>query len=158
MYVFASFEQGALLEIAISDLTRDGFSNKDILVVPLRKTSRKITVFDKIYRADGFSILDGAAFLGTVCMLFGVVFGSVLYWGPIIWGLIGLALGAIVGLALDWIITTRKNKTDNRNNPIPVIVLIRCEDIQAEAVEKILAEHQALGIARHYTKEVDPKA
>lgn len=151
MYVFASFEQGALLEITISDLTRDGFTNKDILVVPLRKTSRKITVFDKIYRADGFSILDGAALLGTVCMLFGVVFGSVLYWGPIIWGLIGLALGSIVGLALDWVITTQKNKTNKRSNPIPVILLIRCEDHKAKAVEKILEEHQALGIATHYT-------
>lgn len=152
MYIFASFEQGPLLEIAISDLTRIGLTEKTILVVPLRKTTRKIAVFDKIYRADGFSILDGAAVAGTIGMLFGVIFGSVLYWGPIIWGIIGLASGSVIGLALDWFMTNKKNKVDERNNPIPVMLMVCCEEEQAETVEKILEEHQALGLARHYLK------
>lgn len=150
MYIFASFEHGALLEIAISDLTRLGLTDRDILAVPLRTTTRKIAVIDKIYRADGFSVLDGAAVLGTVCMVLGVIFGSVLNWGSIIWGIIGLVAGATMGLAADWAITTRKNKSGNRNNPIPVMLIIRCEHKMADMVEKILEEHQALGLARHH--------
>jgi hypothetical protein len=106
-------------------------------------------VFDRVYRADGVSIVDGAAMLGTVCMLLGVIFGSVLYWGPIIWGLLGLITGAAVGLTLDWMVTTKHNKNQQRSNPIPVLLIVHCEESQAETVEKILEEHQALGLARH---------
>lgn len=148
MYIFASFEQDAFLEIALADLTRMGFTPKQILVVPLTKTTRKISVLDKMYHADGFSVLDGAAFLGAVCMLFGVIYGSVWYWGPIIWGLIGLLFGSVVGLALDWLLTTRTNQLDSRKNPIPVMLIVRCREQQSEAVERILEEHQALGLAR----------
>lgn len=155
MYIFASFEHGALLEIAISDLTRLGLTDRDILAVPLRATTRKLSVIDKIYRADGFSVLDGAAALGTVCMVFGIVIGSVLNWGSIIWGIIGLVAGAAVGLAVDWVLTKRKNKSGKRNNPIPVMLIVRCENVMADMVENILEEHQALGLARHYLKSSD---
>ncbi|MDF2570997.1 MAG: hypothetical protein K0R55_2601 [Sporomusa sp.] len=156
MYIFASFEQSALLEIAISDLTRLGLTEKQILAVPLQKTMRQVTVFDKVYRADGFSVLDGAALLGTIGMLLGVIYGSIYYWGPIIWGLLGLHSGAAVGLALDWVITTRNIKAQKRSNPIPVMLLVRCETAQAEAVERILEEHQALGLARHFNDKINP--
>jgi hypothetical protein len=149
MYIFASFDQGAFLEIAIADLTRIGLTQKHILAVPMRKTTRNISVFDRIYRADGVSILDGAALTGTVCTVLGVIFGSVLYWGPIIWGLLGLIAGSMAGLALDWVVTTRKGKSDRRSNPIPVVLIVRCEQAQAETVEKILEEHHALALARH---------
>ncbi|SMD14716.1 hypothetical protein [Sporomusa malonica] len=156
MYIFASFEQSALLEIAISDLTRLGLTEKHILAVPLQKTTRQVTVFDKVYRADGFSVLDGAALLGTVGMLLGVVYGSVYYLGPIICGLLGLLSGAVIGLAVDWVITTRNIKSEERSNPIPVMLMVRCEVAQAEAVEKILEEHQALGLARHSNEALTP--
>ncbi len=150
MYIFSSYDQGAFLEIAIADLTRTGLTKKDILVVPMRRTTRKISVFDRMYRADGVSVLDGGALLGTLCMVLGVIFGSVLHWGPIIWGLIGLVFGALLGLALDWIVTTRNIKSAQRNNPIPVLLIVHCEEKQAETVEKILEEHHALALARHY--------
>lgn len=152
MYIFASFEQGAFPEIAIADLTRIGLTPKNILAVPLRKTTRKISVFDRMYRADGVSIIDGAALLGTICMVLGVIFGSILYWGPIVWGLLGLIVGTVAGLVGDWVLTTRNNKSDRRNNPIPLVLIVHCEEAQAETVEKILEEHQALALARHYKK------
>jgi hypothetical protein len=150
MYIFSSFDHGAFLEIAIADLTRIGLTRQNILAVPLNKTTRKISVFDRMYRSDGVSILDGAALLGTVCMLLGVIFGSILYWGPIIWGLLGLIAGAGVGLAADWLVTTRTSRQDTRSNPIPVVLLVRCEEAQAETVEKILEDHHALALARHH--------
>ncbi|MBP1682421.1 MAG: hypothetical protein H6Q35_2760 [Proteobacteria bacterium] len=153
MYIFASFDHGPFLEIAIADLTRIGLTKKEVMAVPLRKTTRKISVFDRMYRADGVSILDGAALLATLCMLFGTVWGSVLYWGPIIWGLLGFFAGAIIGLIIDWVVTTKNIKSDQRNNPIPVVLIVRCGESQAETVERILEEHHALALARHYKAE-----
>lgn len=46
-------------------------------------------------------------------------------------------------------------KADERNNPIPVVLMVRCEEDQADAVEKILEEHQALGLARHYVRPAE---
>jgi len=37
--------------------------------------------------ADGISLFDGAAVLGAVFMELGVIYGFVLKWGPIAWGL-----------------------------------------------------------------------
>lgn len=157
MYIFASFAHGPHLEIAIADLTRIGLMKKHILAVPLRRTTRKLAVFDRIYRADGFSVLDGAAFAGVVGMIAGVIYGSVHYWGPIIWGLAGLAIAGAAGLAADWIVTTRHIHTDRQSNLIPVLLMVRCDDLQAEAVEKILEQHQALGLARYKEQPLPPE-
>lgn len=50
-------------------------------------------VMDTIHRADGISLFDGAEVSGAILMTLGVVYGFVLKWGPIIWGLIGLLAG-----------------------------------------------------------------
>lgn len=157
MYIFASFAHGPHLETAIADLTRIGLTTKHILAVPLRRTVRKLTAFDRIYRADGFSVLDGAALAGVVGMIAGVIYGSVHYWGPIIWGLAGLAVGGSAGLAADWIITARRIDTGRQSNLIPVLLMVRCDDLQAEAVEKILEQHQALGLARYQEQPLPPE-
>lgn len=154
MYIFASFVHGPHVEIAIADLTRLGLTNRHIMAVPLRATTRKVTVVDRIYRADGFSVVDGAAAAGTVCMIAGVIFGSVHYWGPIIWGLAGLAAGALAGLAADWLVTSRHAAAEGRSNIVPVVLIVRCDELQAEQVETILKDHQALGLARHMEKTV----
>ncbi|MDR7868417.1 MAG: hypothetical protein RIN56_16580 [Sporomusaceae bacterium] len=157
MYIFASFAHGLHLEIAIADLTRIGLTTKHILAVPLRRTTRKLSVFDRIYRADGYSILDGAALAGTVGMIAGVIFGSVHYWGPIIWGLAGLALGGSAGLAADWIVTSRRIEAGRQSNLVPVLLLVRCDELQAETVEKTLEQHQALGLARYQEQSLPPE-
>ncbi len=156
MYIFASFAHGPHLEIAIADLTRIGLTTKHILAVPLRRTTRKLSVFDRVYRADGFSILDGAALAATVGMIAGVIYGSVHHWGPIIWGLAGLALGGASGLAADWVVTARRIDTGRQSNLIPVLLLVRCDEHQAETVEKTLERHQALGLARYQEQPLPP--
>lgn len=153
MYIFASFAHGPHLEIAIADLTRLGLTERQIMAVPLHATTRKVAVFDRIYRADGFSVVDGAALAGTVCMIAGVIFGSVHYWGPIIWGLAGLAAGGAAGLAADWLVTSRHAAAEGRGNIIPVIVIIRCDELLAGQVETILKDHQALALARHMERD-----
>jgi hypothetical protein len=102
VYVYASFDYSAFLELAIADLEKRGIARKHILAVPLDKRVEERMVMDTIHRADGISLFDGAAVAGAIFMTLGVVYGFILKWGPIIWGLIGLLGGAVLGFLLDY--------------------------------------------------------
>lgn len=77
----------------------------------------------------------------------GAIYGFVLTWGPIIWSLIGMILGGFVGFFLDYII--RKKLPKNRgNHSSEVVIMVQCNPDQIEKIEKILWQHQALGISK----------
>jgi hypothetical protein len=147
MYVFSAFAHSVALELAITDLERIGVAQKDILAVPLSKTGSTMSVIDTIYRSDGGSVLDGAAAFGTILAVFGVIYGFVLPWGPIAWGLIGLCAGFIAGLLLD-IFFTKKNKKYIKMGRTPeVILVVGCEESKSKGVEEVLRRHTLLGVA-----------
>lgn len=54
-----------------------------------------------LIQVDGRSILDGAMMSVTVFMVLGAIYGFVWRWGPIIWGLLGLAGGFFLGLIIE---------------------------------------------------------
>src|SRR5947207_2484465 len=97
MHVISSFEHSTFLELAINKLQQSGIEKECIVAVPLETTADQPKLFDTIHRADGYSLFDLAAVCGTIFSVLGATFGFELKWGPIIWGLIGLALGAIAG-------------------------------------------------------------
>ena len=82
MYIIASFEQSIFLELAISALEQRGIQKNQILAVPLDKRTEPRKLLDTIHRADGYSLFDVAAVLGTCGMLLGAIYGMVLNWGP----------------------------------------------------------------------------
>ncbi|MZP28303.1 hypothetical protein GTO91_01010 [Heliobacterium undosum] len=108
MYIVATFEQSLLLELALSELEEKGIQRDHILAVPLKISSNKGKIMDTIYGADGISLFDGATVLGSASMVLGVIYGYVLAWGPIIWGLIGLMTGLVVGFILDLAVRNKK--------------------------------------------------
>lgn len=151
MYVIATFESNVFLELAITELEQQGISAKDIMAVPLEKdvTSRKL--FDTIHRADGVSVFDAAAILATVFMLLGAIYGYVLKWGPILWGVIGALFGALLGLAIRILLIKRNSPEKLRGSRIrssEVVLLLQCERYSWETVERILWDNLALGVAR----------
>lgn len=158
MYVYASFDYSAFLELAITDLEKRGIAREHILAVPLDKRVEERMVLDSIHRADGISLFDGAMVLGAICMELGVIYGFVLEWGPIIWGLIGLLGGAIIGFVLDYFygrIFGKKQKKSSRNqvkagdcNNTEVILTIYCDNSQYEMVEKVLWDNMAFGVGK----------
>jgi len=101
MYLVASFHYNLHTEIAITKLEQLGIPPEQILAVPLEKRGETRNIFDTIHHADGISMFDGGAILGTACMVLGVIYGFVLEWGPIVWGLLGLAGGFLAGFLLD---------------------------------------------------------
>lgn len=149
MYVIASFEHSAFLELAITDLEQKGLPRTAILAVPLSVLRDERRLFDTIHRADGASLLDGAAVLGTVGMSLGVIFGFIWAWGPIIWGLIGLFAGCVLGFVLDYANTRRsRRQRTGAGGATEVVVIVSCEARDRETVERVLWEHMANAIGR----------
>jgi len=158
MYVYASFDYSAFLELAITDLEKRGIAREHILAVPLDKRVEERMVLDTIHRADGISLFDGAAVLGSICMELGVIYGFVLKWGPIAWGLIGLLGGAILGFLLDYFYGRIRRHEENKgtrnqvksgdNNNTEVVLTVFCKSSQYEMVEKVLWDNMAFGVGK----------
>lgn len=151
MLVIATFENSLFIEMAISSLEQKGLSNDKIFAAPLDKRSEPRQLFDTIHRADGISLFDAGAILGTCLMLLGSIYGFILKWGPIIWGIIGALTGLTTGILIKlWIVKRRNNSTKKVSSEI--VLLIRCDENQWETIEKLLWEHHALGVT-HVTSQ-----
>ncbi|MDE5413528.1 hypothetical protein [Alkalihalobacterium chitinilyticum] len=150
MLVISSFEQSASLEIAIANLEQNGISKDRILAVPFDKRREDRKLFDSIHRSDGVSLFDVSAALGTAFSVLGASFGFVLYWGPIIWGLIGFAVGAFLGFIIDYFFTKRhsKNRKEIKSPVTEVVLIVECESAQSHLVEDILWTNLALGVSQ----------
>ncbi|QDR79185.1 hypothetical protein [Sporomusa termitida] len=146
MHIFAIFDHNLYIELAISDLEIRGIAREKILAVPLEKETREMAVLDTIHRADGVSLIDGGAVLGTILMLLGTIWGFHWYWGPIVGGLIGLALGVASGIGLDWVMTKRQNRPSNLSRKAEVVLVVHCTESEAGMVKKTLKDHCAIGV------------
>jgi hypothetical protein len=116
VYTIASFEQSIFVELAITALEQKGITKSQIFAVPLDKGKEEQKLFDTIHRADGVSLFDVAALLGTCGMLLGAIYGFVLSWGPIIWGIIGLVAGLLIGFTVKWLFVRKQNKKNTSKN------------------------------------------
>lgn len=147
LFVIATFENSLFIELAISALEQKDIPKEKILAAPLDKRTEPRQLFDTIHKADGFSLFDGGAILGTCLMLLGSIYGYVLKGGPIIWGLIGAISGLLLGFLIKMLLM-KKNKKGLKKITSEVVLMIRCEEHQWESIEKILWENAALGITR----------
>lgn len=149
MFVAATFDYSFSLELAITDLEKRGVPRENIGGIPLDKRIEERKIMDSLHRADGISMFDGAAVLGTVFMSVGAIYGFILKWGPIIWGLIGLFIGAVLGFILDISISkvrSYKDKKRTKDKSSGMILLVKCEENQYEMVKRVLWDNQALGV------------
>ena len=150
MYVISSFEYSAYLELAISELELNNICRKRILAIPLGKKTEKRRIWDNINQSDGISLIDTATILGSVFMVFGVIYGYILKWGPILWGLIGLISGFVLGLIID-VVPKQKNKRSQKksgNQTTDVILIIQCDQFEVDTIENVLMRNFAIGIGR----------
>lgn len=80
-------------------------------------------------------------------MLLGAIYGYVLKWGPIIWGIIGAVSGLLLGFLIK-LLLVKKSKGGAKNIRSEIVLMIRCEEQQWETIEKIIWENNALGMTR----------
>jgi len=149
MYIIATFEYNNFLEHAVTEMQMQGVAKERILAAPLDKKGEERRFFDTMHSSDGLSLIGLAAALGTIFMLLGTIYGFVLAWGPIWWGLIGLAGGCAIGLIIKLIAT--KNYAENRSKAekaAEVVLIIECEKHELEMVRSVLWDNHALGISK----------
>jgi len=157
VFVTATFEYSSYLELAISDLEKHGILRERIVAILMDKKVEKRKILDTIHRADGISQIDGAFVLGAIFMELGVIYGYVWKWGPVLWGLIGLGAGALLGFLLDYYVgklpstgyqarNLKKNATGNK--AAEVVLIIHCEENQSQMVEEILWDNLSLGVGK----------
>jgi hypothetical protein len=145
MLVIATFENSLFIEMAISALEQKGIPKEKIFAAPLDKRKEPRQLFDTIHRADGISLFDAGAILGTCFMLLGAIYGYVLKWGPIIWGIIGALSGLAIGILIKlWLV--KKNNKSTKKISSEIVLMIRCEEYQWDSVEQMLWDNLALGV------------
>jgi hypothetical protein len=150
MHVISSFQHSAFLELAINQLQQYGIQKESIAAVPLEIIAEQPKLFDTLHRADGYSLIDLAAVLGTVFSVLGATFGFEFKWGPVIWGLLGLAFGALAGFVLDYFLTTKRIHAfkNQHTTPSEVVLIVKCEEKQYQAIKNILTEHRAIAVGK----------
>jgi hypothetical protein len=150
MQIFSTFEHSAYLELAITSLEKVGIEKENILAVPLINRVEERRLFDTLHRADGISLFDKGAAIGTAFAVIGASVGFILEWGPIYWGLIGAAVGFILGFIIDYIIfkVVHKRKRVVKGKKADVVLVVKCPKDLVEKVEELLWEHLALGVAK----------
>lgn len=148
--IFSTFEHTTELELAISSLEKQGVKKESIYAVPLNNRRTEPKLFDTMHQSDGVSLISKGAAIGTALSVVGASIGFKLKWGPIYWGLIGAAGGFLIGFLIDLYIqkVVHKKKRLQKGRSSEVILIIECEDSEANDVENTLWHFSALGIAR----------
>lgn len=137
MHVFAGFESNQYVEMAINDILKYGVYEENIVFVEMENQEKQRVLLDSINYSDGRSFSDSVASLGTIGMLLGVIYGSVVYAGPVATGLLGLVGGGLLGYFLD----RRKEKKvmDKRMKEInlKILLIVKChtKEQQKDVIE-----------------------
>jgi len=148
MYIISTFDYSVNLEIALTSIQMKGVKKENIFVVPLDKANEKINLFDSIHHSDSVSVVDLASVLGAIFMLFGSIYGFVLKWGPVWWGLIGLLCGFSIGFIIKFILL-KKNSNGKKSKKEPeAIIIIECKETLVEMVKDTLWSNHALSVSK----------
>lgn len=148
MYVVSTFDHSNYLELAITAIQMKGIAKEKILGVSMDKRGEGRKLFDTIHSSDGLSLLDLPFVFATLFCLFGSIYGFILTWGPVLWGIIGLFVGFGLGLIIKLISTKKYTNRENKLKATEVVLIIECKETQAEIVMDLLWENHALGVRK----------
>lgn len=146
MLIAATFDHSSFVELAVTELEAKGIAKEQMLAIPIAQKQKDVAILDTIHRSDGISIIDTASVFGTIGMVLGTIYGFVWAWGPVFWALIGLFGGVAVGLAVDYLLTKRKMTSQRRGKVSELILLISCDNTEANIVEQVLRDNAAFGV------------
>ena len=148
MYVVSTFDHSIYLELAITAIQMKGIKKENIMAIPMDKRGEEGKLFDSIHGSDGLSLLDFPALLAVAFGILGSVYGFVLRWGPLLWGLIGISIGFSLGLIGKLVLIKKYNTRQNNKRGTEVVLIIECNENQLEMTKDILWSHHALGVRK----------
>ncbi|CAM3696444.1 hypothetical protein [Marinicrinis lubricantis] len=142
--IIATFDHSPFVEMVIHDIEKLGVPQRNIVALPLENLESQTRIIDSIHRVDGRSILDGAMMSSTIFAVLGAIYGFVLYWGPIIWGLLGLVGGFVLGLIIELALNKSKIKVFS-NRKSEVIIEVTCHAALQNQLIQVLKSRRATG-------------
>jgi TM2 domain-containing membrane protein YozV len=148
VYIVSTFDHSVYLELAITAIEMKGIKKENIMAISMDKKGEERALFDSIHSSDGLSLLDLPAILAVIGGVFGGIYGFVLKWGPLFWGLIAIFAGFALGLVIKLFITNKYSNRQKDKRGTEVVLLIECIDSQAETVKDMLWAHKALGVRK----------
>ena len=148
MYIVSTFDHSNYLELAITAIQMRGIAKENILGVSMDKRAEDRKLFDTLHSSDGLSLLDLPIILGTLFCLFGSIYGFVLAWRPVLWGIIGLFFGFCIGLIIKLITTKKYDNRQKKLRATEVVLIIECKENQLDIVTDLLWENHALGVRK----------
>ncbi|MDR3599863.1 MAG: hypothetical protein P4L49_05175 [Desulfosporosinus sp.] len=148
MYIISTFDHSNYLELAITAIQMKGVARENILGVSIDKRGEDKMLFDTLHSSDGLSLLDLPLILATLFCLFGSIYGFLLTWGPVLWGIIGLMVGFSLGLIIKLITTKKYDNRQKKSKATEVVLIIECQATQVEMIKDLLWKHNALGVRK----------
>jgi hypothetical protein len=142
--VIATFDHSPFVEIVIHDIEKLGVPARNIVALPLENLDSGAHIIDSIHRVDGRSVLDGAMMGASFLSVIGAIYGFAMYWGPIIWGLIGLFGGFLLGLFIELAVSKKKQKLFSTAKS-EVILEITCKSELKDQLITTLRTRRAQG-------------
>ncbi len=147
MYVVSTFEQSVKIEMALTSIQMKGIPKDHILAVPLDTRAPVPMLFDRLHSTDSRSMLDIPIILAALFALFGLIYGFLLTWGPVMWALIGTGFGFGLGLIIKLLTIKREEKKQTKKLST-VVIMVCCRDDQLQMVQDAMWAHSALGVAK----------
>ncbi|MGG4471403.1 hypothetical protein ABER68_25800 [Paenibacillus alvei] len=141
--IIATFEPSPFVEMVIHEMEKQGVKPQNIVALPMENLDDQFHIVDSIHSVDGRSILDGAMLGGSIFMVLGSIYGFVLYLGPIIWGLLGLIGGFLIGLFIEIALKKKKKIKFFSNRKSEVLLQVTCNKSLQEQMIKILKTRKA---------------
>ncbi len=142
--VIATFDHSPFVEMVIHDIEKLGVPAHHIVALPLENLDSKAHIIDSIHRVDGRSLLDGAMLGASFFSVLGAIYGFEMYWGPIIWGLIGLFGGFLLGLLIELALNKKQLKLFSTRKS-EVILEITCSLSLKDQLIHALQKRKAQG-------------
>lgn len=130
--------------MAITALSEAGITRANILASTVEKNAGIGKFFDTMHAHNSSSQFDLPMILGALMSLMGCIYGYILSWGPIIWGIIGGLGGFFLGLLIKYILF-RKRKAGSIESE--VVIFVCCEEYQSDTVRKLFLDNGALGVS-----------
>jgi fructokinase len=93
MYIVSTFEHSVKLETAVTAVEMKGIPKEKILAVPLDNRNEDRMLFDRMHYSDSISMFDVPMITAAIFGLLGLIYGFLLTWGPVLWGIIGTGVG-----------------------------------------------------------------
>lgn len=147
MYLVCTFHHSFEVELLLTKLEELGVTRDRMLVMPLKQEKHRIYQITAT-STGGNNLLDIPLAVGTASMLLGVIYGYVLYLGPVIWGLIGLTGGTLITLGIEYLIDKQSQRHGNKSRGgSEVMIMLRCQPQEEYMLENVLRAFSPLGFA-----------